>query len=306
MFPLDNHSNRQRPSFLKASGQLLICACLLISHHVQADVNDPLLETTPFVTEGYVQLEAGQPEIALESFSKALESNATDLSALLGRAMIYAEQQKHDQAFTSYDLIIQNYPRHMHAWNGRGLAAFNLEDFDEALNSFQHATADKPVNGFYYETLAWTRMCRGEFTEAAASAKTASLMYDRVGETSIYPLLIAYFAYLETDDLVSAERTLNYATKNRNINQWPSPVIDYLSGKISADGLISYVMDTAQETEAQTYIGLKLRHDNQPEQAEKHLNWVSQNGDPRVFEYTLARAFKMRNSVAVLDSKSVL
>ncbi|MDP4880211.1 MAG: hypothetical protein NWR36_10035, partial [Opitutales bacterium] len=209
-------------------------------------------------------------------------------------------------AFTSYDLIIQNYPRHMHAWNGRGLAAFNLEDFDEALNSFQHATADKPVNGFYYETLAWTRMCRGEFTEAAASAKTASLMYDRVGETSIYPLLIAYFAYLETDDLVSAERTLNYATKNRNINQWPSPVIDYLSGKISADGLISYVMDTAQETEAQTYIGLKLRHDNQPEQAEKHLNWVSQNGDPRVFEYTLARAFKMRNSVAVLDSKSVL
>lgn len=303
MFSLDNHSNRLRPSFLKVSGQLVICACLLFSQYLQAQVKDPLLETNPFVTEGYIQLEAGQSEIALENFNKALESNATDLSALLGRAMIYAEQEKHDKAFNSYDLIIQNYPRHMHAWNGRGLAAFNMADFDEALSSFQQATSNKPVNGFYYESLAWTRMCRGEFTEAAASAKTASLMYDREGETSLYPLLIAYFAYLETDDLVSAERTLNYATKNRKINQWPSPVIDYLSDKITEEGLISYVMDTAQETEAQTYIGLKLRHENQLAVAEKHLNWVSQHGDSRVFEYTLARAFKMRNSVAVLDSK---
>ncbi len=286
--------------------QLAVACCLvtLFSYGTRItaaeEFNDPVANNNPFVTEGYAQLQAGESNSALRSFSKALESNANDLSALLGQAMIYADQQQHDKAFSTYDTIIRNYPRHAFAWNGRGLAAFNLEDFDEALSSFQHATADQPVNGFFYESLAWTQMCRGEFKQAAESAKTATLMYGRKGETSVYPLMIAYFSYLEMGDDQSAQRTLTYADKNRPINQWPSPVIDYLQGKIDKSGLISYVMDTTQETEAHTYIGLKLRNEKQLADAERSLNWVSKHGDPRVFEYTLARALNIRSSVAAL------
>jgi hypothetical protein len=125
-------------------------------------------------------------------------------------------------------------------------------------------------------------------------------MYGRKGENSVYPLLIAYFAYLESGDLENAQRTLAYAEKNRPLNKWPSPVIDYLGGKIPQNDLISFVMDTAQETEAHTYIGLKLRIENQLTASAQHLDWVSNHGDTRVFEYTLARAFNLRNSVAVL------
>ncbi|MEN8662163.1 MAG: tetratricopeptide repeat protein [Lentimonas sp.] len=300
MLNIDHSSIRsKRLSFTKHLS-LLGATLLMGMATLSAQIEQSYISDNPFVTEGYVQLQAGNTEVALEAFDQALKSNAHELSALLGKAMIYAGLLEHEKAFASYNTIIQQHPRHIDAWSGRGLAAFNLGDFDEALSSFEQAIADQPVNGFYYESLAWTRMCRGEFKQAAATAKTATLMYGRKGETSIYPLLIAYFAYLETDDSESAQRTLTFAQKNRPVNQWPAPIVDYLSNKIDEDSLISFVMDSAQETEAHTYIGLKLRQEQQFEAAENHLNWVSAHGDPRVFEQSLARTFQLRNSVAIL------
>jgi len=279
---------------------VIAAAIVTLIPSAKAVTNIDNTSNNPLVTEGYAQLEAGKPEVAIDSFNKALDANENDLSALLGKAMSYADKQDHAKAFSSYDTIIQHYPRHSFAWNGRGLAAFNLEDFDEALDSFENATADKPVEGIFYESLAWTQMCRGDFVNAAESAKTATLMYSRRGESSVYPILIAYFSYLEVNDLENANRTLAYAVKNRPFNKWPSPVIDYLTDNINEPALISYVLDTAQETEAHVYIGLKLASEGDVVKSKAHLEWVAKHGDPRVFEYTLARAMNLRESVATL------
>ena len=193
---------------------------------------------------------------------------------------------------------MQRFPNHAFAWNGRGLAAFNLENFDEALNSFEHATADQPVNGFFYESIAWTLMCRGEYSKAAESAKTASLMYNREGEASLYPLLIAYFSYLEIGDIDNAQKTLKYAQQNIRARDWPLPVLQYISGTISKEELIGSVTNTAEETEAHTYIGLVLRLHGETAAAAKHLAWVRDRGDPRVFEHTLARSIDLASGMA--------
>ncbi|MGJ8653827.1 MAG: tetratricopeptide repeat protein [Opitutaceae bacterium] len=293
---LKDHTSRHR-----RSTWVLVCTCYLwVCAGLSAQDFKPEATPNPFVIEGYALLEAGNSDGALEAFEKALALDTSELPARLGQAIIYAEQQNHEKAFICYDTIIQDHPRHVDAWSGRGLAAYNLEDFDEALNSFKQATFDQPVNGFYYESLAWTQMCRGDFESAATSSKTATLMYGRQGKAVVYPLLIAYFANSELGDEATALRTLAYAQKNSNANVWPAQIIDYLSGKINHNELISYVMDSAEETEAHAYIGLKLRLDQQNEAAQAHLDWVSSHGDTRVFEYTLARAMKLRESVAVL------
>tara|TARA_B110000093_G_scaffold183437_1_gene234996 strand:- start:4818 stop:5723 length:906 start_codon:yes stop_codon:yes gene_type:complete len=280
-------------------GILVVTSLILAQPFVNADTDQNFVpSTSPLITEGYAQLEGGQPAKALIAFEQALQVDAKNLSARLGQAMIFAKQERHQEAFTSYDVIVEHYPQHAFAWNGRGLAAFNLEDFDTALTSFQMATVDQPVNGFFYESLAWTQMCRGEFIDAAESAKKASLMYSRKGETSTYPLLIAYFSYHESGDAQNALRTLAYANKNKPVNQWPAPVIDYLSEKIGEADLISFVTNSAEETEAHTYIGLYLRLLGETDAADQHLQWVSQNGNSQVFEYTLARALNLQNNVA--------
>ena len=265
-----------------------------------SNVSDPILLQSPLVSQAYELLELGDSLGALDHFQQALTVNAEDLSALLGQAMILADLGRHAEAYATYDNIVANYPRHAFAWNGRGLAAFNMEDFDTATSSFKQATTEQPINGFFYESLAWAQMCRGEFLGAATAAKIATLMYNKRGESSAYPLLIAYFAYLEADDQGNAQASLDYALRNKPLNVWPSPVIDYLAGSSTASELIGYVQNSAQETEAHTYIGLKLRTEGDEDAAKKHLEWVARNGDKRVFEYTLARALKFQDSVVLL------
>ena len=253
------------------------------------------------VDQAFGFLENGDSQQALDTFNQVLELNTEFLPARLGQAMIYAEQQKHIEAFKAFDLIVKSHPRHTFAWNGRGLAAFNLENFDEALSSFEQATLDQPVNGFYYESLAWTYLCVGDYGKARSSAKRATLMYQQKGETSVYPLLIAYFSSLESGADADARRTLKYALSNKpSQNIWPHPVFDYLAGQIDAPELISFVQDSAQETEAHTYIGLQLRAAGNDTGAATHLRWVAEHGDDRVFEFTLAKALNADAKVAAL------
>ena len=151
-----------------------------------------------------------------------------------------------------------------------------MEDFDLALTSFKRATESRPVNGFFHESIAWTRMCRGEYEAAAQSAKMASLMYSREGETSLYPVLIAYLASFESGDMENASRALEYARKNRGYT-WPGPVVDYYTGSTTA-AEISCVTNRAEETEAHTYIGLKLRLLGEEDAASRHLDWLADRG----------------------------
>lgn len=274
--------------------------CVIFSSVAMAEDEDFADANSNLVSEAYDYFESGRIALALEGFGNALKADAGNLPARLGQAMVFLEQQRHKEAFSAYDLVVQSFPAHAFAWNGRGLAAFNLENFDEALTSFQRATANQPANGFFYESLAWTQLCQGDYPEAANSAKQATLMYHQNGETAAYPLLITYFSQLEAGNQNEAKRTLNYAQDNKPANgAWPAPVFDYLLGKLSGTELISFVTDTAQETEAHTYIGLHLRSQGASEKAQHHLNWVALNGDERVFEHTLARALQAPKKVAV-------
>jgi tetratricopeptide (TPR) repeat protein len=278
-----------------------VAACVLAAPPAGADSQESATAPSKLVDKGYELFESGQNALALESFNKALKADTKLLSARLGQAMVLLEEQRHEDAFHSYDLIVKSHPTHAFAWNGRGLAAFNLENFDEALSSFEHATADQPINGFFYESLAWTHLCRGDFSEAARSAKQATLMYNQNGETASYPLLIAYFSQLEEGKKEEARRTLNYAQNNKPANgAWPTPIFEYLVGQITGPDLISFVTNTAEETEAHTYIGLNLRSQGKEDEAQPHLNWVASKGDERVFEHTLARTLQAPKKVALL------
>ena len=279
---------------------LLAFICSLLTSF--AETEDSLAKNSlTLLSEGYLQLQSGQKDEALATFDKVLKQDADNQDARFGQALTFAQQKRHADAFVAYDWITRQNPNHIEAWSGRGLAAFNMEDFDEALTSFQMSVADQPVNGFLYESLAWTQMCRGEFKEAAMWAKKALLMYHRKGEASMYPLLIAYFSYHESGDVENALRVLKYANKDKSSIHWPAPVIDYLSNQINEAELISSVSSLSEETEAHTYIGLHMRLLGNPEKAERHLDWVSREGDSEVFEYAVAKMLTPKQGVVLTD-----
>lgn len=252
------------------------------------------------LVDGYDLIKTADLDSALIKFQNVLADDSENLSARFGIAITLAEQECHEDALKAYKWITQQYPKNVDAWSGRGLAAFNLGDFDEALHSFQRSIENKPMNAFLYESIAWIQMCRREFQKAAQSAKQATLLYNQTGNTNLYPLLIAYFSYHESGDSENALRALRYASKNKlQDNEWPSPVIDYLNKKINQDGLISHVSSRTEETEAHTYIGLYLRLLGKTEKANRHFHWVEKKGDTQVFEHMLAKTLRKTEAKSI-------
>ena len=282
----------------------LITRCLAVAAASSLSLFGEALSPEPSVQDTLDQafqlLNQGKTQDALLGFQNALEVDQNNLQACLGQAMIFNKLERYPEAFVAYDKLTERLPENAFAWNGRGLAAFNLERFDDALDSFRYASAMIP-NGYHFESLAWTYMCRGEFNEAAQSAKRANLLYTREGEQTLYPLLLAYFAYLEGDEVENARRTLDYTLANLPRTGWPLPVLSLIIGKSNAAELISHVRNAAQETEAHTYLGLYWRAKGEHETAQKHLDWVREKGDSSVFEYILARALPQSPSLAALE-----
>lgn len=254
------------------------------------------------MSEALQQLDGGDSEEALICFKQVIAQDHHHIPALLGAAMVYADREQHTLAFEFYEKVVALEPQHAMAWNGRGLAAFNLERMDEAIASFESSVADQPVNGFFYESLAWAQMCANNAASAIQSAKESLLMYSQTDASSIYPTLIIYFCSLELNDLKNAQRALRYAVKNHQPKQWPAPVIYYLNDSIDSCELLSCVLNSAEETEAHVYIGLRLLHENEPEQARLHLQWAAEYGDAAVFEYSLARSL-VKSPPAILTTQ---
>ena len=259
-------------------------------------------EVELLMSEALQHLDDGDADAALLGFKQVIAKEHQYLPALLGAAMVYADQEQHALAFEFYDKVLVQQPQHAMAWNGRGLAAFNLERMDEAITSFERSVADQPVNGFLYEALAWAQMCARDAASAIQSAKESLLMYSQTDADSIYPTLIIYFCSLELNDLKNAQRALRYAVKNHQPKQWPAPVIYYLNDSIDSRELLSCVVNSAEETEAHVYIGLRLMHENEPDQARRHLQWAAEHGDSAVFEYSLARSF-VKFSASILTTQ---
>jgi tetratricopeptide (TPR) repeat protein len=262
----------------------------LHANSVQVTISEnPPICLESLMMDALTQLDSGHADEALARFEQVIALDHDYVPALLGAAMVCADKEQHARAFEFYEQVVSLEPKHAMAWNGRGLAAFNLERLDEAVASFERSVDDQPVNGFFYEALAWGEMCANKKASAIQSAKESLLMYSQTDASSIYPTLIIYFCALELNDIKNAQRALRYAVKNHEPKQWPAPVIYYLNDSIDSRELLSCVVNSAEETEAHVYIGLRLMHENQQDQALLHLQWAAEFGDAAVFEYSLAK-----------------
>jgi Tfp pilus assembly protein PilF len=285
----------------------LVCCCLLFATGQIRAQDESLSAKAPdafkgILQEAYEDLQAGETIGASEGFQSVLQADSQNLQAQLGMAMIFNKEKRFPEAFEAYDNLSKYFPQSAFVWNGRGLAAYNLEDFTLALDSFKQASQMQP-NGHHFESLAWTQMCLGEFEQAATNAKRASLFYSKEGQQSLYPLLIAYFSHLEANDALNAQRTLDYTLANLSNNAWPLPILRLIVGKITVPELVSAVTNFREETEVRTYVGLYLRSIGKQEAAKKHLTWVRTNGDPTVFEYILARSLELETTVALYQTE---
>lgn len=196
------------------------------------------------------------------------------------------------RAIDLYNQLLLLRPHNAQIWNRHGLTAMQLKDFTMAVHSLKEAVRDHPINGSYYESLAWALFARGDFASASEQARTAILMYQRENQFSLYPFFIRYFAEHAQGQPAQAELSIRYAKRNLRDRAWPLPVLEYLSGQLPLQQMLAQVTSLREETEAHLIIGLQKHFTGDATKAQLHLNWAAGAGDPRASGQAVAHAFR--------------
>lgn len=239
--------------------------------------------------DGFQNLEAGNFDLAIEQFDQLLEQRPNYVSALMGKAKSLFQLSEYQEAYDTYSKVLEINASDVNSLEGLGNSALFLGQTDLALTHFKKALNLKPDNGKVYHAIAVSQICKNDYLNAAESAKMASLMFNKQGIEAPYSLILAYFSYAQIDDKENMQQVLTYS-KNLNVaDRWPSSIIQFIKGDIKTSALISRVQSEKEEIEAHTYIGLKLKYEEQFQASEMHLNWVENFEKTDVLESLIAK-----------------
>jgi hypothetical protein len=73
-----------------------------------------------------------------------------------------------------------------------------------------------------------------------------------------------------------------------NADSWLAALLEFASGALPADKLVSRAKDDGQRTEAHAYVGIKAAVDGKKDDALVHLRWVKEKGRKGYVEYDWA------------------
>ncbi|MEM6517899.1 MAG: substrate-binding domain-containing protein [Cyanobacteria bacterium P01_C01_bin.70] len=88
----------------------------------------------------------GRPEEALQSLNRALEMNAEDAAAWIGKGNVLVQTEQLDEALFSFDKAIELNPNLAAAWQGKGRALQKMGRDAEARNGFDKAASLGGIN----------------------------------------------------------------------------------------------------------------------------------------------------------------
>lgn len=96
------------------------------------------------VKAGWELLEADNPQAALDTFDRALESNPNLYRAWVGRGDSLVHLNRLEEAISSYDRALALEPESAMAWSHKGDVLYDLQRIPEALESWDKALALDP------------------------------------------------------------------------------------------------------------------------------------------------------------------
>lgn len=110
---------------------------------IELDQKIPKLALKAF-TEGVKRKEENQPDKALESFNKAIETFPEYYQALAARADIFIGQRKLEDAAADFDKALKVNDRYAPALRGAGYCKLENHQFAEAIGLFEKSLSSEP------------------------------------------------------------------------------------------------------------------------------------------------------------------
>ena len=152
----------------------LLAATILLSSQITwaaANQYEQLLH------EGAQHAAQKEPEKAVASYSKAIESNPKNAAAYLKRAFQYCRMKKFDEAKADYDKAISIEPKNAKTYRERGCMLGSLRRYHEAIKDFSKSIEINPKMSTPYIDRARAWQALGEPEKARKDLDTALKYY---------------------------------------------------------------------------------------------------------------------------------
>jgi hypothetical protein len=123
--------------------------------------------------EGYKNYQEGNPEKAVEAFSKVISINSKEARVYLYRGIVYNTMGMYDKAISDYDTAITLNPDYAEAYNNKGWAYLKKEEFNHTIKDCSEALRLNPAmpkayytRGVAYQALGLLAKGRKDFQKS--------------------------------------------------------------------------------------------------------------------------------------------
>jgi len=119
-----------------------------------------------FFWEAEQKERSGDYQGAVDSYSKAIMADSSNMNYFLKRGFANTLNQKYEDAITDFSFIIEENPGHLFALTSRGSAFNKLGKYEEAMADFNLVLEMDPGNQEAYNNRGWSKKFLGDFEGA--------------------------------------------------------------------------------------------------------------------------------------------
>lgn len=236
----------------------------------------------------------GNPDLAIHYCVRAIYSGDFTQDQLAAtfynRGLEYKRKGDYDQAIKDFDAAIKLRPNFARAFNSRGVAYFDIGVDELAIRDFDAAIQMMPGDAGLRRNRAMVRFYRGEFAAAVPDMQAAVQLNPSDARDALWLYLAQARAGL------GGAETLSRFAANRDLNEWPGPVIAMFLGIVGAQAVADIGRAAAErgqpqrQCEAYFYVGQYQLMRGVPDNAAEFFRAAAASDAVGVREYIGARA----------------
>jgi lipoprotein NlpI len=252
-------------------------------------------------SRGNVYAAKREPDRAIQDYDSAIKLNPNNPFAYKNRGVVYSTKDEYDRAIQDLDQAITLKPDFSGAFNSRGFAYHLKGDYERAVQDYDQSIRLAPTSAAAFRNRANARFILGRFADAASDLERSLELYEaatpptaHLNETGAYAVVWLHVAKTRQGQDDAAEFAANSARVDST--SWPSPVIAFYSGKLTADQLVAGTataeprLRNDQRCGAEFFAGQAAMWKKQPAEARKRFEATRATCSKRYVEHAVAEA----------------
>ncbi len=195
-----------------------------------------------YTTRGIAYLNAGQDDLALADFDKAIAVAPGNKWPYVNRGVIYHERGEYDQAIASYDKAISLKEDFAKAYSNRGNSFQAKGQFDNALADFGKAISIDNTDFRTFQNRGLTFFILNDFEKAEKDFLQAS----NLNPNKTYPLI---WLYLSERRRGKEDKGKLISLSNQDLQEWPGPIASLYMGQSTIEEVMEETKSSDQKWE---------------------------------------------------------